>query len=210
MGRRRHGFTLIELMIVIAIIAVIAAIAIPNLKEAQRNSNEAAAISTMRQYLGAQGTYHRTDYDEDGVKEYAAELDTLYDWDGAGIEDPIKLIDHATARAEITNGFEGEAKHRSGFWFADHNLDADGNPFQTPQGPLGDLPPAGYTDNFGLTGIPDRFGRTGIKTFVINLEGTVYEKVLEALDKETYDGAQAGAMPWSMPDIEAQVWLLVN
>jgi len=44
----RHAFTLIELMIVIAIIAIIAAIAIPNLLESRISSNEAAAASSLK------------------------------------------------------------------------------------------------------------------------------------------------------------------
>ena len=46
--KRREGFTLIELMIVVAIIAIIAAIAIPSLLNARKAGNEASAISSLR------------------------------------------------------------------------------------------------------------------------------------------------------------------
>jgi prepilin-type N-terminal cleavage/methylation domain-containing protein len=46
--KRTQGFTLIELMIVVAIIAIIAAIAIPSLLNARKAGNEASAISSMR------------------------------------------------------------------------------------------------------------------------------------------------------------------
>ncbi|MBN1442987.1 MAG: prepilin-type N-terminal cleavage/methylation domain-containing protein [Planctomycetes bacterium] len=44
----KEGFTLIELMIVVAIIAIIAAIAIPSLLNARKAGNEASAISSLR------------------------------------------------------------------------------------------------------------------------------------------------------------------
>ncbi len=48
MMRRNKGFTLIELMIVVAIIAIIAAIAIPSLLNAKISANEANAIGSLR------------------------------------------------------------------------------------------------------------------------------------------------------------------
>lgn len=52
----RH-FTLIELMIVIAIIAIIAAIAIPNLVAARKHGNEASAIGSLRTIVSSQAIF---------------------------------------------------------------------------------------------------------------------------------------------------------
>lgn len=49
----RSGFTLLELMIVVAIIAIIAAIAFPSLQNARKSGNEAAAVSMVRSLVSA-------------------------------------------------------------------------------------------------------------------------------------------------------------
>ena len=74
---RRNGFTLIELMIVIAIIAIIAAIALPNLLEARKGANEAAAIGGLRSLFEAEEMFRDQDKDHDGVLQFAPNFQTL-------------------------------------------------------------------------------------------------------------------------------------
>jgi prepilin-type N-terminal cleavage/methylation domain-containing protein len=103
----RKGFTLVEIMIVVAIIVLLAAIAIPNLLRARVNANEAAAVAALQTISSAAQSYRSAN------PAYPKTLDSLY----SGITPPY--IDSTLGGGEkqgykftldgYTNTFSAEA-----------------------------------------------------------------------------------------------------
>src|SRR5438552_1022801 len=110
MRKSKQGFTLIELMIVIAIIAIIAAIAIPGLLSSQRASNERSASTSLKTLTTAEADFKANDRDWNHVNDYwTANVAGLYTMTSTAISgnkgntttDPsIKLIEISVASAD--------------------------------------------------------------------------------------------------------------
>lgn len=135
---RESGFSLIELLIVVAIILVIAAMAIPNLIKSRLAANEASAVSSLRTINTAQTTYAIT-YPTTG---YADNLAKLGAPSGGGPIGP-----NNAALLDWVLGCANQPCQKSGYTFAVIN------PTGTP------------VSAYQTTGTPVTPGTTGIRGF---------------------------------------------
>ncbi|HLX60081.1 MAG TPA: DUF2950 family protein [Planctomycetota bacterium] len=166
------GFTLIELMIVVAIIAIIAAIAIPNLLRSRMAANETAAVAACKAFATAEDIYRRTDYNHDGILEYAQTLSgnnsLLENTAGAG---DIALIDRAFGNAE--GAPLSTAVPKAGYVF--QVLTAAGA--SAPGGARSFLDGNGtMTLGYGLSAVSNQYDGVGRNAFIISNAGTIYQK----------------------------------
>jgi len=150
--RKKKGFSLIELLIVVAIILIIAAIAIPNLLRARIAANESSAVSSIRTINTGEATYQMT-FPAQG---YSATLAALGPSAATGCvaggptQNNACLIDWVLSQANAVN------TAKSGYYF--NETPAAGGP-----------PNTDYT----VGGAPANFNVSGVRGFCSNSDAVI-------------------------------------
>ena len=144
--RKQKGFSLIELLIVVAIILIIAAIAIPNLLRSRMAANEASAVGSLRTINTSEVTYAST-YPDVG---FSADLPSLGGTPGTTpTSAQALLLDQVLA-----------AGTKSGYVFG-YTVGAGGGTSTNPY--------VGYS----VTALPVATGQSGQRSFFTDQSGVI-------------------------------------
>jgi len=151
--REKRGFTLIELMIVVAIVIIVAVVAVPGVLQTAKSDNQQKAISALKAYYDAQYQFKdrglKKRADNPSISLFARPFSELsrYGEQNLGLVSP-----EFAAAVDAHHGFNG-------YYFADD-----------PR-----VPP-GSESVFGLFAVPCLYGKTGDFVYFIDGAGKIHEK----------------------------------
>ena len=158
--RKQKGFSLIELLIVVAIILIIAAIAIPNLLRARMAANESSAVSSIRTINTAEVSYQSTYHNG-----YTTALAQLGPAAAGACTAPTAanacLIDYSLSTATASTS------PKSGYYFTFTTLS--------------------NATSYVTGGQPQSPNQTGISTFCSSEDGVLHKDVTGATPPTTVD-----------------------
>ena len=194
MMKHEPGFTLVELMIVVAVIAILALLAVPNLLAARVGANETSAIASMRNLATSQSQFQSSasvDQDTDGNGEYGSfgELAGVVPLNvrGIGLPQPLDPPILATTFQQINAA--GEIA-RSGYFFTIFLPDAGFDFVQeVPNGGPGAAVDQDSCETAWCAyAWPVDASGTGNRAFFVNQRG---ELLQTRMDATTYSGSGA-------------------
>jgi prepilin-type N-terminal cleavage/methylation domain-containing protein len=173
----QRGFTLIELMIVVAIIAIIASMAVPNLMASGSAANEAATAATMRTLSTAQFRFKTmafVDADNNGVFEFG----TLPELAGVamvrGLTETVQppLISSSMGQIDANGSVA-----RQGYFYRLFLPDAAGVGLAAVGGALAAIDARNAESSWALLAWPSAYGKTGRAAFFVNQQGDILKTV---------------------------------
>lgn len=136
--RKQKGFSLIELLIVVAIILILAAIAIPNLLKSRISANEASAVASIRTINTAEQSYIIA-YPELGYADTLLKMSQPLPG--------VQVSSNAAGLLDWVLGCPAQPCRKSGYDFA--VINTSGAPVNT----------------YELTAVPAVYDQTGIRGF---------------------------------------------